>query len=122
MSGHQKRILVVEDDVDMLDTFLLVLESEGHAVTGAIHGQDALEKLAAGPRPDLILLDLMMPVMTGWEVYEALEADPALAGIPVIFASAAGVPPEVAPSRPTAHLRKPIQLATLLETIQRLGV
>ena len=121
MNGPPKRILVVEDDADMLDTFLLVLESEGHDVTGAIHGREALEQLAAGPRPDLILLDLMMPVMTGWEVNEALEADPELAGIPVIFASAGGDPPEVTPGRRTAHLRKPIQLATLLETLRRLG-
>lgn len=120
MSPAGKRILVVEDDPDMLDTFLEVLQIAGYAVTGAIHGQDALEKLATEPRPCLILLDLMMPIMTGWELHERLGADPALAAIPVIFVSAAGDPPEPGPSRPTAYLRKPVQLNALLETIQRL--
>jgi CheY-like chemotaxis protein len=120
MSAAAKRILVVEDDPDMLETFVEVLEMAGYAVTSAIHGQDALEKLATEPRPCLILLDLMMPIMTGWELHERLGSDPALAAIPAIFVSAAGDPPEAGPSRPTAYLRKPVQLHALLEAIRRL--
>jgi CheY-like chemotaxis protein len=122
MSAAARRILVVEDDPDMLETFVEVLEMAGYAVMAAVHGEDALEKLATEPRPSLILLDLMMPVMTGWELHERMGADPALAAIPVIFVSAAGDPPEAGPARSTAYLRKPVQLPTLLETIQRLCV
>jgi CheY-like chemotaxis protein len=115
-----KRVLVVEDDPDMLDSVVQVLEVSGYVVSSAIHGRDALDQLAAGPPPCLILLDLMMPVMTGWELYEQLGGDPALAKIPVIFMSAAGSPPEPGPSRRSAYLRKPIPLDVLVETIRQL--
>jgi CheY-like chemotaxis protein len=121
MSSADKHVLVVEDDPDMLYTFIDVLQGAGYTVTGAIHGRDALDKLSTGLRPCLILLDLMMPVMTGWEMYEHLAADPELAAIPVVFASAAGAPPEENGStRPAAYLTKPIQLHVLLETVGRL--
>ncbi len=119
MSTAENRILVVEDDPDMLETFLQVLEVAGYTVDGAIHGRDALEKLRTEPRPCVIVLDLMMPVMTGWELHEAMGADPALAAIPVIFVSAAGAPPETGSPRPIAYLRKPVELPALLEAIRR---
>jgi CheY-like chemotaxis protein len=103
----------------MLETSLEVLEVEGHLARGAIHGQDALAKLSTEPRPCVILLDLMMPVMTGWELYERMGSDSALAAIPVIFVSAAGAPLKPGPSRLAAYLRKPVQLGDLLETIGR---
>lgn len=104
----------------MLETFTQVLELEGYAVTGARDGREALEKLSAEPRPSVILLDLMMPVMTGWELYEQMGSDPALAAIPVIFVSAGGDPPGAEPSRPSAYQRKPVDLDVLFETIRRL--
>lgn len=120
MSAAGRRILVVEDDVDMRETLLEALSAAGYAVTVARDGREALEKLAAGPAPSLILADLMMPVMTGWELDAALAADPALASIPVIFASAAGSPPDPRPPRASAYLRKPVQLQELVATIERL--
>jgi len=122
MSPAPNRILVVEDDLDVLDILIQVLEMAGYIATGAINGRDALEKLATGPRPCMILLDLMMPVMTGWEMYETLAADPALASIPVVFVSAAGEPSEAEASKPAAYLRKPIEVKVLLETVQRFCV
>ncbi|HUH02968.1 MAG TPA: response regulator [Kofleriaceae bacterium] len=81
-------ILIVEDDEDTRETLRYLLEAEGHTVAGAIHGKDALAWLAEGGRPCLILLDLMMPVMTGFELLAALRADPKHAGTPVVLVSA----------------------------------
>ena len=111
-----KIILVVEDDEDMLAAFLGVLDASGYAATGACHGQQALDKLAGGLRPCLIVLDLMMPVMTGWELDEKLAADPVLSSIPVVFVSAGGVPRPT--TRTSTYLKKPVPLAVLLKAIR----
>jgi CheY-like chemotaxis protein len=120
MSSTPKQILVVEDDLDILDTFIQVLEMAGYAATGAVNGQDALDKLVTEPRPCMILLDLMMPVMTGWELHARLAADPILASIPVVFVSAAGELSGIEAPKPAAYLRKPVEVKVLLETVQRL--
>ncbi|HEX7842623.1 MAG TPA: response regulator [Kofleriaceae bacterium] len=113
---REKLILVVDDDADMLEVFLQVLETAGYATTGASHGQQALDRLEGGLRPSLILLDLMMPVMTGWELDEKLAADPALSSIPVVFISAGGAPSPT--TRTTRYLKKPVPLNILLETVR----
>src|SRR5512132_4356371 len=87
-AGDEKRILIVEDDVDVRDALMQVLEFEGYRVTGASNGEEALAALRAGGRPSLILLDLMMPVMNGSQFRAAQLADRALAAIPVIVLSA----------------------------------
>jgi CheY-like chemotaxis protein len=77
---EQRTIMIVEDDVDIADLVATTLEDDGYAVLVATNGQEALDKLrAAGTRPSLILLDLMMPVMDGWQFRKAQTADPALA-------------------------------------------
>jgi CheY-like chemotaxis protein len=81
-------ILLVEDDFDMRDALIPILEYEGHRVVGAANGREALDQLRAGPKPSLILLDLMMPVMNGTEFRAELLRDPALASIPVVVVSA----------------------------------
>ena len=85
-----KKILLVEDDDDLRDAVAESLEVEGHRVESAMNGADALAKLNAGARPDVILLDLMMPVMDGWQFRAAQLADPKHADIPVIVITAAG--------------------------------
>src|SRR3954469_1683244 len=86
-----KTLMVVDDDTVIRESLADVLQEEGYSVVTAIHGEDALTKLRGGmPVPCLILLDLMMPVMTGGEFFAAQQADPAIAGIPVVVISADG--------------------------------
>jgi len=75
-------------DKDIRDLLSDALATEGYVVASARHGAEALERLRAF-RPDLILLDLMMPVMSGWQVMDALRISPTLSSIPVIVISAA---------------------------------
>jgi CheY-like chemotaxis protein len=85
--GDGKRVLVVEDDEDIRSTLAELLESEGYEVTSAADGRQGLERALARP-PDVILLDLMMPVMNGWEFREEQKRDPTIAGVPVVVVSA----------------------------------
>lgn len=85
------RILVVEDDEDILENLRLFLEGEGYRVDVALNGRAALEILArADPLPSVILLDLMMPVMNGAAFHHAQLADPRIAPVPVILMTADG--------------------------------
>ncbi len=82
----KKRVLVVDDEKDIVDLLRYNLVREGYEVIAASNGRDALEK--ATSKPDLILLDLMMPVLDGLEACKRLKADPATASIPVVFLTA----------------------------------
>lgn len=85
--ADKKRILCIEDEAEMIDLTRLVLEREGYEVLGAVGGRHGLE-LIRQEKPDLILLDLMMPDVDGWEVYRQMKADKHLANIPVIVVTA----------------------------------
>jgi CheY-like chemotaxis protein len=114
-------VLVVEDDADILRAVVQVLEDEGIAVQSADNGRSALAALRApgAPRPCLILLDLMMPVMDGWAFRAEQLRDPALSDIPVIILTADGSAAEKSAGMNGAGaLRKPVELLTLLEAIQ----
>jgi CheY-like chemotaxis protein len=109
-------VLVVEDNDDVREMMAVTLELEGHHVSTAINGADALEKLHHGERPCVILLDLMMPVMNGWEFRRALELDPVLRDVPVVVVSAATG--EMANrARAAAHLPKPLDMDQLLAIV-----
>ncbi len=84
---ENRQILCIEDEPEMIELVRLILERKGYHVTGALGGTQGLEVLK-NDRPDLILLDLMMPDMDGWEVYRQMKADPNLASIPVIVVTA----------------------------------
>ncbi len=83
----QKHILCIEDEPEMIDLIRLILGRRGFEVTGATGGKAGLEAVRA-ERPDLVLLDLMMPDMDGWEVYQQMKADEATRHIPVIVVTA----------------------------------
>jgi CheY-like chemotaxis protein len=115
MNGH---ILVVDDNDDLRETVQMLLEESGYSVAVAANGQAALEHLKTGARPSLILLDLMMPDMNGWQFLEQVRRDVSLGSIPVVVMTAhkstdlARIPPfEVVP--------KPFDAATLLAAIDR---
>jgi two-component system response regulator CpxR len=116
--GSERRhrpVLVVEDDRAIREGLKSVVESDGREAYGAANGKEALELLRKIPRPGLILLDLMMPVMTGWEVLERLRADEAFATIPVVVVSAVPKREELGAVR---VLQKPVDVTTLLRLIE----
>jgi two-component system, chemotaxis family, chemotaxis protein CheY len=116
----QKTVLLAEDDLEIRDILQDLLEAEGYDVIPASHGRQALEFLQAarGDKdrlPDLVVLDLMMPLVDGNKVLETMKNDPLLAPIPVVVLSA------VARERPAgaaAFLRKPIPLQKFFDTIK----
>lgn len=82
-----KKVLVVDDDVDFCEATKLLLDSKGYEVILAHDGKEGLEKVRAG-RPDLVILDVMMPEMNGYDVCVVLKADEELKKIPVILLTA----------------------------------
>ena len=82
-----KRILCIEDEPEMIDLIKLILNRRGFEVHGAAGGVEGI-KLVREILPDLVLLDLMMPDMDGWEVYQQMKADDAMRNIPVIVVTA----------------------------------
>ncbi|MBN1822799.1 MAG: response regulator [Endomicrobiales bacterium] len=83
----KKRVLLADDEDDIRHILKRYLELDGYEVTTAIDGKDALEK-AVSNRYDLLILDVMMPVMNGWEVSKKLKADPERKNIPIIILTA----------------------------------
>ena len=111
MSGPH--ILVVDDNADARETLADILMIAGYVVSQAENGKVALE-IAAERRPALMLLDLMMPVMSGWEVVAAMRGEASLQSVPVVIVSAATSPPRDLPV-----LRKPVGVDELLDTVRR---
>lgn len=111
-------ILVVEDDADIRSALCSLLASEGYDVAGARDGREALAALHEGPSPDVILLDLMMPIMNGAEFRAAQRQDPAIASIPIIVITASIGPRQVTSGLDAAAvLPKPFELSELVEII-----
>jgi CheY-like chemotaxis protein len=112
-------VLVVEDHNDSREMLEEFLTEEGFTVETAVNGLQALERLRRGPRPDVVLLDLMMPVMTGWDLMARVEEEPALWGLPVIVVSGAGSTRPV-PRGIIASIPKPLDLNLLMDTLARM--
>ena len=87
MAANLKSILCIEDEPEMIDLMRLILGRRGFTVKGAAGGIEGLRMIRA-ERPDLVLLDLMMPDMDGWEVYQQMKADENTKNIPVIVVTA----------------------------------
>jgi len=122
MSRSPELILVVDDDASIRTAMRELLETEGYDVTEAANGLAALGKLRAGLRPAVILLDLMMPVMDGWDLRTEQLRDPELAGIPVLIVTAAGFSIESVTAQFGAigFVPKPPAPELLLEEVRRL--
>jgi DNA-binding response OmpR family regulator len=86
-SNQDKRIVVIEDDPEMIELVKLILAKDGFKVTGAGNGREGLEVIQ-DVAPQVVLLDLMMPDMDGWEVYQSMKANDAMKNIPVIIITA----------------------------------
>ena len=114
---HPYRLLVVEDDRELRESLRAALEDEGFTVAVAANGAEAMAKLEERP-PLLVLLDLMMPVVDGWEVLDRMRADPALDDVTVCVCSAVA---EVGSTRADFVLRKPFGVDEVKHVVDLVG-
>lgn len=116
----ERSILLVEDDPALRQTITEMLEEEGYNVLAAANGEEGLALLQQVPLPGLILLDLMMPTMNGWELHRQLQDDPMFATIPIVVLSAVA---EFQRRRGkldvAAMLGKPVDMNQLLDVIDQ---
>jgi CheY-like chemotaxis protein len=108
------KILIVDDDIDIRDTLRDFLEDEGYVVGAVANGREALDYLREHPATSLVLLDLMMPIMNGYEFRQAQQRDDAIAAVPVIVMTARGDASDVGVDQ---ILEKPFKLTQLREAI-----
>ena len=109
-------VLIVDDDPDLLEVTRFVIENEGMAVATARNGEEALALLRTGRRPKLVLFDLIMPVMNGWEFLDEVAKDPSLRQIPIVVLTAAE---HVQVTGAVEVLSKPMDLVALLRVVER---
>jgi CheY-like chemotaxis protein len=115
VAGHRHTVLVVDDDPDVREALATYLRTEGCLVVEAQDGDVALQALARGVDPCIVLLDLMMPGVDGWQFRAAQVREPGVAGIPVAIVSAYPDPPPVGPGGfAQAYLQKPVDFDQLL--------
>ena len=114
-----KRILIVEDDNSIRELLVELLQSEGYVVASAGNGLEGLKYLQSEPNPDLILIDLMMPVMDGYSFRTEQMKNPKWSKIPVVVMSAeANAKEKMKNYGITAFLSKPVELDTILKTVE----
>lgn len=113
MAGADRTALVVDDERDLREVIAEVLAAEGYDVSTAANGREALDQ-ARTASPDIMLLDLMMPVMSGWEVVQVMKSDDRLRSIPIVVISAHPAPPDGIPV-----VAKPFQIEDLLARMDR---
>ena len=114
--GHDPMILLVEDDEDIRETLSEILRSEGFDIEAVANGQEAMVFLNRR-HPCIILLDLMMPVMNGWQVIDAIRRDPLLQNVPFCILSA--IADSAAPGDAECVIQKPVNLTKLIQVVRR---
>jgi two-component system, sensor histidine kinase and response regulator len=112
----EKTVLVVDDEPDIRDALRDILEDEGYRVEHAANGAEALSLLSTLPRPCAVILDIIMPVMDGAQVYSVIRSDPRLADIPLLISTS---DPSRAP-KGSLIMSKPIDLQRLVSTVASL--
>jgi CheY-like chemotaxis protein len=118
--GVEKSILVVDDEPEALDAVVELFRGEGLTTMSARDGQEALDLIRSGLRPSLIVLDLKMPVMDGWEFCRRLAADEEVADIPIAIVTATASVEHLPERRTDAgFFRKPVDFNRLLKVVQR---
>ena len=118
MGGPVKHVLIIEDDSEIRACIAEALSYDGYTVSEAPNGLEGLLE-AQSHRPDLIILDLMMPTMNGWQFRTAQKRDPALAEIPVIVISAVAAESAASLADVAARFAKPFDFSTLLAAVEQ---
>lgn len=117
MTGPSE-VLVVDDDADIRESLVELLELEGYAAVGAANGKEALDQLRRRPVA-VVLLDLMMPVMDGFEFRREQLADPGISGIPIVIVSAGGRCAQAAKELGALGcVQKPLDVPALLRVLR----
>lgn len=117
LPGSGKVVLIIEDEYTIRETLREALEIEGYSVLTAEHGKEGLNILRSHPAPNLILLDMMMPIMSGDEFLDRIALEPAHSRIPVIIISATADEKTIKGAK--AFVKKPPDLEALLGMIQK---
>src|SRR5689334_23294406 len=107
-------LLIVEDEVAIRETLTEIVAKDGREIVTASDGQEALERLTEVPRPCLIVLDLMMPRMDGWEFLRRKSVDPSIANIPTIVLSGSD-----GPAAAMHQLTKPVDVERFLALVNQ---
>lgn len=122
MAEELKKVVCVEDELEMIELVKLILGRNQYEVTGAVGGHEGLEKIEA-IKPDLVLLDLMMPEMDGWEVYQKMKASEEMRNIPVIVVTAKAQSIDrvlgLHIARVNDYITKPFGPQELLDSVER---
>jgi DNA-binding response OmpR family regulator len=122
MADEPKKVVCIEDELEMIELVKLILGRNKFEVTGAVGGHEGLEKIAE-IQPDLVLLDLMMPEMDGWEVYQKMKASEEMRDIPVIVVTAKAQSIDrvlgLHIARVDDYITKPFGPQDLLNSVQR---
>lgn len=122
MSEELKRVVCIEDEQEMIELVRLILSRQNIEVIGAMGGQEGLDKIE-DLQPDLVLLDLMMPEMDGWEVYQKMKASETMRDIPVIVVTAKAQSIDrvlgLHIARVDDYITKPFGPQELLESVQK---
>ena len=120
LPGKNRKVLIVEDEAAIRETFREALEFEGYSVQTAKNGEEGLSLLLNGLKPNLVLLDMLMPVMGGREFLNHVSEDRTLAAIPVLVVSATAQPSDTEGA--SDFLRKPTDLDVLLRLVDQYSV
>jgi DNA-binding response OmpR family regulator len=122
MADKLKKVICIEDELEMIELVRLILSRHQFQVIGAVGGQEGLEKVAE-IQPDLVLLDLMMPDIDGWEVYQKMKASETMRDIPVIVVTAKAQSIDrvlgLQIARVDDYITKPFGPQELLESVER---
>ena len=122
MTDERKKVVCIEDEPEMIDLVKLILGRKGFELIGAEGGREGLDTVRR-IKPDVVLLDLMMPDMDGWEVYQQMKADEELKSIPVIVVTAKAQSIDKVLGLHIAkvddYVTKPFGPQELLESVQR---
>jgi len=117
------KVLIAEDDANIVESLSFVLGQEGFAVSAALDGDEALRRLRRDP-PDVMVLDLMLPKRSGFEVLKAIKTDPTLRGLPVMVLTAKGQPHDRRLAEEIgveAFMTKPFSNTDVVDAVRRLA-
>jgi two-component system response regulator VicR len=119
---QKPRVLVIEDELEMINMIKIILESKNFEVIGAVGGKEGLNAIREH-KPDLLLLDLMMPEVDGWEVYRQMKADSELKDIPVVVVTAKSQQIDrvlgLRIAKVDDYITKPFEPGDLIESVNR---